>query len=359
LKGKRELQDKEQELEKVGNEHQTKWNHLSERHRQMDDMVKERIRRMNEVHDAQKEGERKQLEITQENNPSLRRLADEIESARGDLTIIVNKHRAAQQQLTSKEAAAQKSREEYSRTIKELKLRQGMGAGSFDPAHVHEERLPGARTDVPQLVDINGIKDLSQKQLTQVFHFLSNTGFCQNIAFYGRGDEARNLLAGRSKVKGKHESLFAMRLRLAKALTPIGTKLPEWASAIERDLHVAKENVVLLKDAVGRKVTKTREEARQALYSPRAFVKTKKRLFEVPDTSYEEPVPSSFVKRARTGGKRARTDGARPPLVNLNDYATGSSLINEIALNSTDTTIEKETDAVIDVLFEDFTNNNR
>ena len=32
-----------------------------------------------------------------------------------------------------------------------------------------------------------------------------------------------------------------MRLRLAKTLTPIGTKLPEWASAIERDLHVAKE----------------------------------------------------------------------------------------------------------------------
>ena len=58
------------------------------------------------------------------------------------LTYIVD--RAAQQQLASKEAAAQKSREEYSRTIKELKLRQGMGAGSFDPAHVHEERLPGA-----------------------------------------------------------------------------------------------------------------------------------------------------------------------------------------------------------------------
>ena len=93
LKGKRELQDKEQELEKVGNEHHTKWNHLSKRHRQMDDMVKERIRRMYEAHDAQKEGERKQLEITQENNPSLRRLADEIESARGDLTIIVNKRK--------------------------------------------------------------------------------------------------------------------------------------------------------------------------------------------------------------------------------------------------------------------------
>ena len=59
----------------------------------MDDMVKERIRRMYEAHDAQKEGERKQLEITQENNPSLRRLADEIESARGDLTIIVNKRK--------------------------------------------------------------------------------------------------------------------------------------------------------------------------------------------------------------------------------------------------------------------------
>jgi len=29
--------------------------------------------------------------------------------------------------------------------------------------------------------------------------------------------------------------------------------LPEWASAIERDLHVAKENVVLLKDAVGKR----------------------------------------------------------------------------------------------------------
>ena len=59
----------------------------------MDDMVKERIRSMYEAHDAQKEGERKQLEITRENNPSLRRLADEIESARGDLTIIVNKRK--------------------------------------------------------------------------------------------------------------------------------------------------------------------------------------------------------------------------------------------------------------------------
>lgn len=64
------------------------------------------------------------------------------------LTYIVD--RAAQQQLASKEAAAQKSREEYSRTIKELKLRQGMGAGSFDPAHVHEERLPGARTEAKE-----------------------------------------------------------------------------------------------------------------------------------------------------------------------------------------------------------------
>ena len=93
LKGKRELQDKEQELENVGNEHQTKWNHLSERHRQMDDVVKERIRKMNEAHNAQTEGERKQIEFTQENNPSLRRLADEIESARGDLTIFVNKRK--------------------------------------------------------------------------------------------------------------------------------------------------------------------------------------------------------------------------------------------------------------------------
>ena len=54
-----------------------------------------------------------------------------------------------------------------------------------------------------------------------------------------------------------------------------------------------------LKAAVVRKATKTRDDKRSAMYSPKAFEKIKKRVLD-PNQSNEDPMPSPTVKRART-----------------------------------------------------------
>jgi hypothetical protein len=65
-----------------------------------------------------------------------------------------------------------------------------------------------------------------------------------------------------------------------------------------------------LKAAVVRKATKTRDDKRSAMYSPKPFEKIKKRVLD-PNQSNEDPMPSPTVKRARTA--------SYSPLVNLNN----------------------------------------
>lgn len=136
-----------------------------------------------EACNAQKKEERQQLELNEEHNSSLCRLGEEIESARGDVTIEENKDRAVQQQLASKEAEGQKAKGKYSAAIKEIKLRQAMGAGSYGT--VQRNHLPGARIDMLKTLEwLGGIDSI--QILTD---------------FYDR-DSTLNLLAGRTKLNG-------------------------------------------------------------------------------------------------------------------------------------------------------------
>jgi hypothetical protein len=97
------------------------------------------------------------------------------------LTCIVD--RAVQQQLASKEAEGQKAKGKYSAAIKEIKLRQAMGAGSYGT--VQRNHLPGARIDMLKTLEwLGGIDSI--QILTD---------------FYDR-DSTLNLLAGRTKLNG-------------------------------------------------------------------------------------------------------------------------------------------------------------
>mmetsp|Transcript_6353 Transcript_6353/g.9300 ORF Transcript_6353/g.9300 Transcript_6353/m.9300 type:complete len:423 (+) Transcript_6353:561-1829(+) len=312
LNAERELQDKRQELDKIGEKHEAAWDDLSKKHEKNDAELRKKL----ETYEIQMRREREALQYLTDNDPSLPKVEEEISNAKVEVVRKQTHVSAGEQQLELKEAEEKKARDNFSATVVDLKLRQPMGAGSID---VREESLPGARLPMSKILQWLGGSEIIQRtqrmtrqQLEELFFFLHKTGFDLNVEFYGR-QSSRQYLSGKSRlVNGSNETADDMRLRMARALTPVSHEFPEWGLEVKSRLNAKEENAREQKVSEQREAATVQEASRKELYSPAAFKKTMKRVLLDSDDSYEPP-PSPNAKRAR------RECASRPPLMNRND----------------------------------------
>ena len=96
-----------------------------------------------------------------------------------------------------------------------------MGAGCDDKASAYEYTLPAARAPLGDIVDLLGGEEMikytqgmARPQLEMFFAFLSNTGYAQNVRYYG-------------VIEMKPETLFA---RGQKSMGLMKPKLPWYTS---------------------------------------------------------------------------------------------------------------------------------
>ena len=113
------------------------------------------------------------------------------------------------QVLKAKNASLEEALQEHSsKMLQNCKGGQRMEAGCDDKDSAYEYTLPAARAPLGDIIDLLGgekmikcTQGLARPQLEMLFAFLSNTGYAQNVGYYGR-NQTGNSLCKRSKVKG-------------------------------------------------------------------------------------------------------------------------------------------------------------
>ena len=161
-----------------------------------------------------------------------------------------------------------------------------MGAGCDDKASAYEYTLPAARAPLGDIVDLLGgevmikcTQRLARPQLEMFFAFLSNTGYAQNVVYYGR-NETRNSLSKRSKVNGVNETKAAMVYRLVKALSTNGNVEFGWAVEIQKKIVNEKENTLRAQAAQNKEAIEALQVQKDELYDASPYKESKKRYLD-------------------------------------------------------------------------------
>uniref|UniRef100_A0A6S8U331 Uncharacterized protein n=1 Tax=Chaetoceros debilis TaxID=122233 RepID=A0A6S8U331_9STRA len=115
LNAERELQDKRQELDKIGEKHEAAWDDLSKKHEKNDAELRKKL----ETYEIQMRREREALQYLTDNDPSLPKVEEEISNTKVEVVRKQTHVSAGEQQLELKEAEAKKARDNYSATIDE------------------------------------------------------------------------------------------------------------------------------------------------------------------------------------------------------------------------------------------------